>query len=496
LQHPSLLSSLIDSNGHASLQNTFSSHSDVDSFISLLKDNPTITSVDLSSNNLDEQSVIRILQEIAVNPSIKQVDISGNRTGCKTAGALLQVGASRVFEVKHDLLDAESIIREAKEALGEIGRAYDESEDTELEPFRIYVGERQKLLSVSQVPLVVQRGESLRNMCQHILKRQFIAGHRVELESIEIKRPLFVVGLPRTGTTLLFNLLASAEGTRSARYWEIRNPIPPPKKENYFTDPRLEKEKRTFAEMYKNPFFREVLKMHEMMPEMPEECTFMFHECFFWIMLARMDVYPKYTEWFNNQPKSRLFAKHKQLLQVLSYNYPAEDHWTLKSPLHLGMLDALFEAYPDANVVFCHREPTECIASCISLQIFTRKLHHPQMDEKYWARELVKVLANDWKKAFEVLDSAEERGRSNQIHHVYFDDLMNKPFETAREIHKKFGYAVNNDFDEKMQAWLDEHPRGKFGAHKYTLEQFGLTKEEIGEIFEEYNRRFFASRKP
>ena len=300
----------------------------------------------------------------------------------------------------------------------------------------------------------------------------YIARHP-EILKEQINRPLFVLGLPRTGTTLLQRLLSLHAGARFLPFWEVYSPFP---REGAVhkrgSDGRLAKAKRSLAILkWVGP---ELAKIHPMEAEDPEECYHLFRSHFLVPPGFDYAYLPSYWEWFGPAAHADVYPMHKRQLQVLQW-FDRRQHWVLKCPNHLSGLRYLLDTYPDARIVYTHRDPEKIIASLCSLTAVAWSMTSDQVD-----------LGEVGEFALGMAERCEEAGRTalqtiprDQIMHVEYDDLVADPVGTALGVYERFGYPADPALKSKMAAWLQSHPSDKHGKHRYQLSDFGLTTEDV-----------------
>lgn len=309
-----------------------------------------------------------------------------------------------------------------------------------------------------------------------------------EILDLEIRKPLFIIGFPRTGTTLLYNLLALDPKARPLLTWEAEHPVPPPRPETRETDPRIRRlEWRLRALKYLVPEFDRV---HALSANGPEECHPLLQRTLAAWSFTLLGNIPSYGEWLRKLDHTssvqayRFYRNQLQLLQL----YCGGEHWVLKSPAHLPFLKALLEVFPGACIVQTHREPREALASTCSLvAVAQRLLNDPIAPEAIGKR----VLEDAWR----ALNRLVELRRSIPARHVVdiqYNELLQNPNATVEKIYDYFDYPMSSEMAAGMRKWLAANPQHKHGRHRYSLAQFGIAPEEVKELFEQYRERFLA----
>lgn len=318
------------------------------------------------------------------------------------------------------------------------------------------------------------------------LKSTAYLDRRPELLKRPIERPLFVFGIPRTGTTLLSNLLAADPARRSPLTWEIDDPVPPPTKATLYSDPRalarLEMERKMLAAR------PDAGKYYRNSAVYPNECMFFINSDFKALMWEGRGKLPNYREWLFKTDLTSTYQYHKRFLQVLQADAPGV--WNLKQPSHGLWLETLLKIYPDARLVWTHRDPLTATGSFCSLMKIAASAFGltPDLD---WLRENYSWQAVEH--ANRIMSSRAKLGH-DRIIDVHYADLMRDPIPTMRTLYQALGDELTPQAESAMRAWLDDNPQDKFGKHEYQLAQFGLTPETVRRMFERYLSEYEVER--
>ncbi|MET0239161.1 MAG: sulfotransferase [Sphingobium sp.] len=309
---------------------------------------------------------------------------------------------------------------------------------------------------------------------------------RPELLDRPVERPVFVFGIPRTGTTLLSNLLACDPARRSALTWEIDDPVPPATSATLKTDPRaiarLDQEK---AMLTANP---DMGKYYRSSAVYPNECIFFMSHDFKALALESRGKLPNYRDWLFSTDMTSAYAYHKRFLQLLQADAPGQ--WNLKMPSHALYLDYLKAAYPDARLVWTHRDPFTAMGSFCSILSLSHKAYMGHVDTE-WLGENCQYQA--YLHANRIMDYREKHGEDS-IADVHYAELLTNPIETMRSLYAILGDDFTPEAEQAMRDWLADNPQGKFGRHEYKLAQYGLTLEGLEKGFERYLSRYDVAR--
>ncbi len=303
----------------------------------------------------------------------------------------------------------------------------------------------------------------------------------------EIRRPVFVVGLPRTGTTILLALLSQDPAHRPLLLWEGLNPVPPKRG----PDRRLERARgmiRAFD--YFSPNYQSI---HPMGADLPEECVLLFMPMFSSPQFDFQYRVPGYLEWLRERGLGDAYRRYRDQLRLLQWqDRPASSsqspaRWLLKDPAHLLGLDHILELFPDACVVQTHRDPLKSLPSNCSLYAHSRIISSDKVDPG----ELGAYVAGGiWPEALDVALEARKRLPEQNFFDLRYADFMKDPIRSMEEIYGYFGLDLSESTRAAMRVYLDRHPRAGDRVHSYSLEQFGLSAADQRERYQTYCERF------
>ncbi len=333
-----------------------------------------------------------------------------------------------------------------------------------------------------------------RQVLELLSHRLTIFDHRKrhpEVAAQPVERPIFILGLPRTGTTLLHGLLAEDPAHRAPLSWEVDDPCPPAETATYDTDPRIERTRKRFEQLRQlAPRFQAIHPIGELMPQecivvtAPEFMSIRFEMCF--------DV-ASYQEWLPQQDMRPTYAFHRTFLQHMQSRHAGE-RWVLKSPGHLGPLDALFETYPDAIVIQTHRDPIRVVPSVASLELTMRQVASDDVDPHRVGRQMLRL----WPVLLEQNMEARRRHpeRESQILDLPMHEIVGDPLGTIERVYDRFGLPLGSEARRRMARYLAAHPRAEFGTHRNSLEAFGLDGDAVDRAFKGYRERYGIEREP
>ena len=312
--------------------------------------------------------------------------------------------------------------------------------------------------------------------------------HRVnhpEIVDVPIEKPLFIVGFPRTGTTILFNLLAQDPANRAPLGWEIQFPNPPPETATYATDPRIERARKYFGQM--DTMAPSLASMHEVGADLPQECMpILAHSMLSPQANVAFNI-PSYQDWVDEQDAGPAYAYHRHFLQHLQSRH-MKDRWVLKSPVHLATLDALLDEYPDARLIFTHRDPAKTIPSLASLVYTVRGIVTDSVDPKKVGPEQLDWWAKSLDHAMEVREKHADK--ADQFMDIQFEEVIADPVAALARAYEHFDIPWSDEVGARMRGFLVDNPRGKHGSHRYELGDFAIELGQIRERFANYCRAY------
>jgi hypothetical protein len=304
-----------------------------------------------------------------------------------------------------------------------------------------------------------------------------------ELLERPIEKPLFVFGLPRTGTTLMVGLLAADPARRCFLNWEWGDPMPPAYPEELHAGPRYQAAKaRSDAALEHVPH---IAAIHFESADSPSECQFLMTPSFAAQVYESQADIPSWRHWFLHEADYLpAFRFHKRMLQALQHH--TGGRWTLKNPWHPLFLDALTEVYPDAQLVMTHRDPAEVVGSICSLIKYVRQMFSDDVD--------LKGIGESFMDTFEIMiaraDMFKAKHGASAIYDVQYVDIMRDPIGVVRGIYDHFAEPLTPAAEAAMQAYIAANPKGKHGTHSYDLAEYGLSVEGVRERFKGYIERY------
>lgn len=300
---------------------------------------------------------------------------------------------------------------------------------------------------------------------------------RPEHADVPIDRPIFVTGLPRTGTTALHRLLVADPAHQGLEVWLTEVPQPRPPRETWADDPVFQQIQAGYEQYHvEHPEF---LAAHESSADQVEECWQLLRQSLTSVAYECLAHLPTYSSWLQGQDWTPAYHRHRRNLQLIGL--PDKDRrWVLKNPSHLFCLDALLAVYPDALIIQTHRAPRSIIASVCSLN---------EQASAGWSEVFRgEVVGRDqlelWGRGADQFLEGRARHDPTTFMDVYYDDFVADPMATVEAVYDRVGAPLSTDARSAMGELLAASQSR--ARHRYQLSDFGLAAEQVDERFERY----------
>jgi hypothetical protein len=377
------------------------------------------------------------------------------------------------------LLDADQMIAEAQERAG----------IADPEP-RFHVNLERLVESLNRDGRFSTRGEA--DARQGLVDRQtdrleglkWLARHP-EIADVPIVDPVFLTGLPRSGTTYFQYLFDHDRRFRLIRTWETVMPNPPPG-----ADPESVARRKAIEEEGIDRLRPEVEgfdALHLIDKDGPQECGTFLDQTGSTAGYFNLYDCPDYFDWLmGGLDLEAAYRVHKRQLQLLQWQLP-QPRWALKFPNHVIAMDAIMAVYPDARFVMTHRDPTQVLASIAKLTFSLRGAGEAApVDPHRVGRQMLDFI----KRHIDRIMAFCTGPHANRVTHVDYYRVAADPSAVLDEVHAGIGTDMPDDVRESIAAWRRDNPQGKRGENKYTLEQFGIDRDEARELYSVYIRHF------
>jgi len=307
---------------------------------------------------------------------------------------------------------------------------------------------------------------------KHLTVRGQIFQKSRSLPNQTISRPVFVIGLPRSGTTFLFNLLSLDPDHRSPLFWEMMNPLPLCKQGSFTEKMRVMRSRSILFS--KNRFISKLDDVHAITATSPEECLLIKVFALKSILYFYMANTPSYLSYLEDSDRTASYVWHRRFLKVLQSGYKPK-RWLLKDPSHLGNLDEILSIYPDACFIHIHRDPVETIPSICSLTSQVRKGFTDSVN----LNEVGSRTLDFWENSKKRNEVQKTTLNDDQYMDIYYEDFINDPSKTIENIYSKFNFSFDKKNKELTESYIEKSVKTQKEKHIYTLEEYGLDKKEV-----------------
>ncbi len=324
---------------------------------------------------------------------------------------------------------------------------------------------------------------------QHVVNRLNYVNDRKlypEIAQQKIEKPVFIIGLGRTGSTILHDILAQDPANRAPLTWEVTYPSPPPRTATFTTDPRIAQCEAGFP-----PIDERRIKfkaMHPMGAELSQECVVIMGDTMCTPLFHNQFRVTSYQDWVDQGADwSHVYDFHHQQLQHLQSAHKL-DRWVLKTGAHMWGLEYLLETYPDARIVFTHRDPVKSLTSYASLTALVRAMGSDHVDNfdvaEDWNRRLKRALEHA------IAVRAAKDYPDAVFYDMKFSDFVQDQFAVVEQIYDAFDLPMSDEAAARMKWFIADNPQGKHGIHRYSPEEYGIDPASVRDQFRPYIERF------
>jgi hypothetical protein len=383
-------------------------------------------------------------------------------------------------------LDRDCLLAEAMERTGEV----DLGDPSWEEGLDILLDSLRHEANLNELGVEIALAELTTYLSNRLMITAWRKSHP-EIAKEVIERPIVIVGQPRTGTTILYDLLGQDPGLRVPLTWEVDRPMPPPETATYGTDPRIDEVQATvdMAESLMPGF----TTFHPVGALLGQECVRMTASDFRSMIFPTQYRLPNYSHWLLHVADlGPAYRWHRRYLQHLQSRHPAEQ-WLLKSPAHLWHLDALAAEYPDAVIIQTHRDPLKVIASTSALATHLRRMASDEVS----ITETASSYAED---IFLGLDRGIEARRQNtfppeHVIDVHYSEFIADPPAAIRNVYAALGRELDGPVENRMSTFLAAHP-GNDGGDRYCFADTALDGIALRERSKPYLEYFKVAAEP
>jgi hypothetical protein len=355
------------------------------------------------------------------------------------------------------------------------------------EPLEILVESINREAQLNPIGRMIIRGRIVGVLANKLVAQDTIKQHPEILE-IPVEAPIVVAGLARTGTTMLHRLIAKDPSIRSLASWEAINPAPHATRgRSSRADPRVAQAAMAAKGLkYMSPGF---FAIHPAEPDAPEEEVILLEQSFLTTTPESMMNVPTYAKWLRGQDHLPAYRSLKRMMQYLQWQRPGPNtpvRWVLKTPHHLEYLDPLLEVFPRATIVQTHRDPLRTSPSLFSMITHLQMIFSDEVDPRRVANDCLDKIESMARCTLATRERVQDRGFID----VSYYDLVEDPIPQVERIYEAAGKELTNEARNAMEESRKVNKQHKYGRHKYSLADFGMTKDDVELRIAEYRARF------
>lgn len=320
---------------------------------------------------------------------------------------------------------------------------------------------------LNKIGRIIAFGEVLRHLTNRLRVTDDIKRHP-EILDVKIVKPIFVMGLPRTGSTFLHDLMAQDPDNRVPMTWECNYMSPPPEAATYETDPRIADCEAHLARTA-GQLIPEYQAIHEMGAQLAQECLMLNAFDFKTQIFANQFWTPTYQRWVENDSNLSVYRTHKRQLQYMQWKNPRA-RWVLKSTAYFWGLAAIMSVYPDARIIMTHRDPIKLTSSFFSNVSMTYSMGSDSIKDT----EIGEFWGETWEKAMHRFVEFRKSGKVANAFDMQFSEFVKDQLAMVKRIYVHFDLPLSAATEQKMRDFIANKPKERHGIHRYTPEQFGV----------------------
>jgi hypothetical protein len=301
-----------------------------------------------------------------------------------------------------------------------------------------------------------------------------------EIARVTVAKPIFILGLPRCGTSVLHALMGCDPEVRTPLQWEVAAPSPPPDAATFDDDPRA----AAFDAYVDREFvgkWADVRKAHPIGARIPQECGMMLETAFCGINPSMLFRVPSFFEWYLKADTTYGYEVHRMWLQQLGWRNPRR-YWVLKVQEHMYHLPELLRIYPDALFIQPHRDPVTVMASISALIRTLRSVSFDSQD----ATALGEEMLRSWHEGQVRMMAYRQANPRLRVYDMRYRDLAADPVGAVRSAYDYHGMELTAAAETGIRRWMAENPADKHGRHTYSLADFGLTESRVRDVYADY----------
>ena len=381
--------------------------------------------------------------------------------------------------MSHGFRDAEDALHEA--AVKAAG--YDDfGDDSYLEGLRMVLQAYDDAPKLTKLGCKLTMGQLTRCLINRLQTQQGLAADPGVLDH-EIRRPIVILGLVRTGSTALHHLIGQDPGLQPLEFWLAAAPQKRPPRSEWAEHPDFKRAEAEIEMIYSRD---ESLKtVHSMLADGPEECRHLLAQQFTDDSFLVNATIPSYTAWYETVDMEPTYRRHRDAIKLIGATSP-DKRWLLKYPVHMRYVGDLLKVYPDACIVQTHRDPASVLSSYSSLIAKFRAAYESELDREEITRSQVEL----WASAAERAIAVRQHHDPAQFFDLFFEDFNADPLGSVKRIYAHFDQELSDEGERRLEQWAESHRRHSRGKHDYKPADRGVPDQEIWDRFAGYMDHF------
>jgi Sulfotransferase family len=350
-----------------------------------------------------------------------------------------------------------------------------------VEPLKILLSDYDRYCRFNEMGAQITSGVIVGHLVGRLFAQQGFNTH-AELLKTPIDRPIIITGMLRTGSTALLRLLSKDPELQSLTFWLASLPQPRPPRETWEANPMYQQIVQGVKQFYDAA--PDLKSSHPVVPAEADECHVTTAQSFWSPALAMPTSCPTYKDWCHNADPHFCFERHRKVMTLIGGG--DRRRWLLKDPCHLFGLDALLDVFPDACIVYTHREPTSSITSMASLLYQARHVREPDVPATQHGSEVLDFLGKAQCKA----EAVRNRMDPAQFCDVHIKELHADPIGAVERIYRHFNIRLSDATRQSWQQHVNTDPKAGHGKHDYTMDDFGFSATQIYDSLGSYYDRY------
>lgn len=390
--------------------------------------------------------------------------------------------------MSHSLPDIPTLMEEARAATGLADFGED---DWWREPLSIQLDSINREARLNESGAITQRARLVGALANRLRITDALKRHP-EIHDEPLQVSAVLLGLPRTGTTMLHRLLHASPGITAMRWWETHYPAAFPGEEPGDPSARRAAAKQIFDHMLAT--IPDLMSIHPMSLDQPDEELTVIDQSFMGTAAESFLWLPSYAAWLEQADQTSAYRELIVWLKYMQWQDPARrgQAWVLKSPNHITATAAALAAFPDAVFVMTHRDPVRSVPSYCSMVSSLYRMSSDEADLAAIGRHWQHRWAHGARRLFALRDA--DPAVEARFLDVRYDESVKDPLAQARRVFARMGRELTDEDETAMRGWLAANARDGRPAHRYDLERFGLSEESLAETYGFYRRRIWPER--